>query len=109
VFVGAAGKAETVSITEGDSVSLHTGVTEILSSDVMVWRLNGIRIARISGGSISTEGPSKDRLQPNKQTGDLTITDISTTDSGEYILKITSTAGSSEKIFNVSGECHTVF
>jgi len=94
-----------VSATEGKSVTLHTGVTGIQSTDDIEWRLNEKRIAVISGGSISTEGASGDRLQLDSKTGDLTITDIRTTDSGEYKLKISLPTGSSEKIFSVSGEC----
>jgi len=93
-----------VSATEGKSVTLHTGVTGIQSTDDIEWRLNEKRIAVISGGSISTEGASGDRLQLDSKTGDLTITDIRTTDSGEYKLKIIRSL-TSEKIFSVSGEC----
>ncbi|XP_077081610.1 uncharacterized protein LOC143735336 [Siphateles boraxobius] len=76
----------------------------------MEWRLNGNLIFRISSDSNNeitvskTKGAYGERLQLNNQTGDLKITNIKTTDSGEYKLKITSTRGSSEKIFNVSGE-----
>ncbi|XP_039538834.1 carcinoembryonic antigen-related cell adhesion molecule 1-like [Pimephales promelas] len=99
---GVFGDVERVSVIEGESVNLHTGVTEVQRDDEIEWRLNGYRIARIRDGSISTEGASKDRLKLDKQTGDLKITDIRTTDSGEYKLEITSTRGSSEKIFSVS-------
>ncbi|KAK7126498.1 hypothetical protein R3I94_017850 [Phoxinus phoxinus] len=96
------GDAETISVIEGESVTLHTGVTDVRREDVIEWRLNGYRIARIIGDSIMTEGASRDRLQLDKQTGDLKITNIKTTDSGEYILKIRNTRGSSEKTFSVS-------
>ncbi|XDV23927.1 hypothetical protein PO909_028270, partial [Leuciscus waleckii] len=99
---GDAEKVETVSVIEGDSVTLHTGVTDIQSSDVIEWRLNGSRIAKISGDSIITEGPSRDRLKLDTLTGDLKITNIRTTDSGEYILKIRNTRGSPVKTFSVS-------
>ncbi|KAK7136653.1 hypothetical protein R3I93_016867 [Phoxinus phoxinus] len=96
------GDADIVSVIEGDSVTLHTDVTEILSSDVIEWKLNGSRIAIISDDVASTEGASRDRLQLDNQTGDLKITNIKTTDSGEYILKIKNSRGSSEKTFSVS-------
>ncbi|CAM4661254.1 unnamed protein product [Leuciscus chuanchicus] len=100
VFVDA--DIETVSVTEGESVTLHTNVTEIQSSDVIEWRLNGKRIATISDDSINTEERFRDRLKLEKQTGDLMITDIKTTDSGQYKLKIKNSGGSSEKTISVS-------
>ncbi|CAM4660885.1 unnamed protein product [Leuciscus chuanchicus] len=100
---GDADITETVSVIEGDSATLHTNVTEIQSSDEIEWRLNGNRIAIISGGSIKTEGSYRDGLKLDKQTGDLKITNIRSTDSGEYKLKVRNTRGSSEKTFSVSG------
>ncbi|XDV24161.1 hypothetical protein PO909_028410, partial [Leuciscus waleckii] len=44
----------------------------------------------------------RDRLKLDKQTGDLKITNIRTTDSGEYKLEITTTRGSPVKTFSVS-------
>ncbi|XP_077081420.1 uncharacterized protein LOC143735220 [Siphateles boraxobius] len=99
--IGVFGDAETVSVIEGESVTLHTGVTEILRDDVIEWRLNGNRIVRISD-SIKPNGAYNDRMKLDKQTGDLKIPNIKTTDSGQYTLKITSTRGSSEKIFSVN-------
>ncbi|KAK7126476.1 hypothetical protein R3I94_017831 [Phoxinus phoxinus] len=99
---GDAETVETVSVIEGYSVTLHTDVTEIRRDDAIEWRLNDYRIAKISGDSISTDGAYDDRLQLDKQTGDLKITSIKTTDSGEYILKIRNTRGSPEKTFSVS-------
>jgi len=96
---------ERVSATEGDSVTLQTGVTEIQRDDVIEWRLNVKRIAEISDGSISTDVAFRDGMQLDRQTGDLTITNIRTTDSGEYKLQISLPTGSSKKIFNVTGEC----
>ncbi|XDV24169.1 hypothetical protein PO909_028418 [Leuciscus waleckii] len=107
--MGVYGADEVKSATEGESVTLNSGVTEIQRSDEMEWRLNGNRIFRISSDSNNkvtvfdeTKGAYGGRMQPNQQTGDLKITDIKTTDSGQYKLQITSTRGSSEKTFNVS-------
>ncbi|KAK7126499.1 hypothetical protein R3I94_017851 [Phoxinus phoxinus] len=102
--IGVFGDAETVSVIEGESVTLHSGVTEVQRIDVIEWRLNGDRIVRISGVSIRTNGAYDDRMKLDKQTGDLKITNIKTTDSGLYKLEITSTRGSSEKTFNVSAD-----
>ncbi|XP_056109089.1 uncharacterized protein LOC130086893 [Rhinichthys klamathensis goyatoka] len=99
---GVFGDAEKVSVIEGDSVTLHTAVTEIQRDDEIEWRLNGYRIAKISDDSVRTEGAFRDRLQLDNQTGDIKITNIKTTDSGECKLQIINNSGSSEKIFSVS-------
>ncbi|XP_052446736.1 uncharacterized protein LOC127988161 isoform X4 [Carassius gibelio] len=96
-----------VSVTEGDSVTLKSGVSEIQTDDEIVWRFNGTLIATISrddsGISVKVEpdGSFRDRLQLDNQTGDLKIINIRTTDSGEYKVKISSPSGSSEIIFTV--------
>ncbi|XP_077081553.1 uncharacterized protein LOC143735299 [Siphateles boraxobius] len=97
-------KPETVSVSVilGESDTLYTGVTEVRRKDEIEWRLNVNRIARISNGSIRTEGASRDRLKLNNQTGDLKITNIKTTDSGKYKLEITNSTGTTVKIFSVS-------
>ncbi|XP_048035756.1 uncharacterized protein LOC125261189 [Megalobrama amblycephala] len=100
---------ELVSVMQGYSVTLHTDHTEIQRADTVEWRLNEVRIAKISmdssgviSDSVSSDEASRDRLQLDRQTGDLKITNFKTTDSGQYKLKIKSTRGSSEKTFSVS-------
>ncbi|CAM4660105.1 unnamed protein product [Leuciscus chuanchicus] len=97
-----------VSVMEGDSVTLYTGVQTSLQDDIK-WYFNDTRIAQISGDLrfICTdvqcnEGTERfrDRLKLDHQTGSLTITNI--TDSGLYELKIISSKSSSDKIFSVS-------
>ncbi|XP_058615735.1 uncharacterized protein LOC131529825 isoform X8 [Onychostoma macrolepis] len=96
---------ELESVMEGDSVTLKSGVTKIQTDDGIEWRFSGSRIAKISSGSseiwVKPDGPFKDRLQLDKQTGDLKISNIRTTDSGQYKLKISSTRGSPETEFTV--------
>ncbi|XP_073699507.1 uncharacterized protein [Garra rufa] len=98
-----------VPVMEGDSVTLHTGVETKHQEDIK-WYFSGVRIAQISGdlSFICTnvqcnEGTERfrDRLKLDHQTGSLTITNITDTDSGEYKLKIISSSDS-EKIFSVS-------
>ncbi len=98
-----------MSVTEGDSVSLHTGV-ETNQQDRIKWYFNDTRIAQITGdlSKICTdvqcnEGNERfrDRLELDHQTGSLTIMNIRNTDSGLYQLKIFS-SNSTEKIFSVS-------
>ncbi|KAL0161427.1 hypothetical protein M9458_045152, partial [Cirrhinus mrigala] len=85
---------------EGDSVTLHSGLIAIQSKDVIEWRFDGNHIAQISSTEssvisvwISTDEAFLNRLQLNDQTGDLKITNIKTTNSGQYTLKIRRSSG----------------
>ncbi len=108
MFVG--GKesyGELVSVMGGDSVTLMSGVTEIKTNDKIKWEFNGSPLATISIDSVKLfkpDGPFRNRLQLNNQTGDLKISNIKTTDSGLYKPTISSPDGSPpEMTFNVSG------
>uniref|UniRef100_A0A672NDV0 Ig-like domain-containing protein n=1 Tax=Sinocyclocheilus grahami TaxID=75366 RepID=A0A672NDV0_SINGR len=99
-----------VSVMEGDSVTLHTDV-KANQQDGIRWYFNGIRIAQINGDLSHTctdvqcdEGTErfKDRLKLDHQTGSLTITNIRTTDPGLYKLQIISSNSISEKIFSIT-------
>ncbi|XP_026105527.1 uncharacterized protein LOC113077319 isoform X2 [Carassius auratus] len=99
-----------VSVMEGDSVTLYTGVQTDQQEDIK-WYFSDIRIAQVSGdlSYICTdvqcnEGTERfrDRLKLDHQTGSLTMTNISNTDSGLYELKIISSSSSSDKIFSVT-------
>ncbi len=87
---------ESVSVTEGDSVSLNSRLTEIQTRDLIAWTFGypETRIAIINreDGIVSTfDGPDgrfRDRLKLDHQTGSLTITNIRTTDSGLYTVII---------------------
>uniref|UniRef100_A0A673L1Z1 Uncharacterized LOC107751544 n=2 Tax=Sinocyclocheilus rhinocerous TaxID=307959 RepID=A0A673L1Z1_9TELE len=95
-----------VSMKEGDSVTLHTDV-EINHQDTMKWYLNNFRIAQIIGNQskICTDKQCKkrfrDRLKLDHQTGSLTITNTRTTDSGLYKLLISSIK-IIQKIFHIA-------
>uniref|UniRef100_A0A8C1RCA0 Immunoglobulin domain-containing protein n=1 Tax=Cyprinus carpio TaxID=7962 RepID=A0A8C1RCA0_CYPCA len=101
---------ESVSVMEGDSVTLHTDVKTNQHEDIK-WYFYDTRIAQITGdlSFICTdvqcnEGTERfrDRLKLDHQTGSLTIMNITNTDSGVYELKIISIRRSSEKTFNVT-------
>ncbi|XP_050958097.1 CD48 antigen [Labeo rohita] len=90
---------EIQSVTEGDSVILHPGVTEILKADLIMWNLgtNGPLIAKLNRltneSSINDDvldGRFRDRLKLDQQTGSLTITNIKITESGLYQVTISS-------------------
>ncbi|KAK9967285.1 hypothetical protein ABG768_001692 [Culter alburnus] len=91
-------ETEMISVTEGDSVTLNTDVTEILRDDQILWafRLKNseTRIAEIYKRIISVYDYKennerfRDRLQIDEQTGSLTITNINKLHSGLYKVQI---------------------
>ncbi|XP_073718484.1 uncharacterized protein [Misgurnus anguillicaudatus] len=95
-------------VKQGASVTLHTHLTEIQKNDVIEWSFGpqGSLIARINGATSEVsinddvlDGRFRDRLQVNDQTGDLTITDTKTKDSGLYQMSINTTK---ECLYNVT-------
>jgi len=103
-----------VSVMEGDSVTLNTGV-EIKHEDIK-WYFNDICIAQKNSGDqnkskICTDDQYedterfRDRLKLDHQTGSLTITHTTNTDSGVYKLLIISSSDSEKTfIITVHGE-----
>uniref|UniRef100_A0A8C1NF54 Ig-like domain-containing protein n=1 Tax=Cyprinus carpio TaxID=7962 RepID=A0A8C1NF54_CYPCA len=98
------------SVKEGESVTLDPGETKS-PNDLMTWYFSDIRIAEITGdqSKICTdvqcnEGTERfrDRLKLDHQTGSLTITNITNTDSGLYELHIGSSRISIIKSFSVT-------
>ncbi|CAM4661286.1 unnamed protein product [Leuciscus chuanchicus] len=87
---------KSVSVMEGDSVTLDSTVTEIQEEDTITWRFGHQKteIAKIDkdiemfSTSDGPDGRFRDRLKLDPQTGSLTITNTRTTDSGEYEVTI---------------------
>uniref|UniRef100_A0A8C1LCM7 Immunoglobulin domain-containing protein n=1 Tax=Cyprinus carpio TaxID=7962 RepID=A0A8C1LCM7_CYPCA len=96
-----------VSVKIGDSVTLNTGLTEIMDNDRIDWikwkkddvntnygDVNDVLAHIIKHYNIITvfddalDGRFRDRLKLNKQTGSLTITNITAEHTGVYQLKI---------------------
>ncbi len=86
-------EVKSVSVMEGDSVSLNTGVTETQKYLLIQWMFGSTRIAevnKLTQTNSTYDGPDgrfRDRLKLD-QTGSLTITNTRTTDSGLYQLAI---------------------
>uniref|UniRef100_A0A673MMJ4 Immunoglobulin domain-containing protein n=1 Tax=Sinocyclocheilus rhinocerous TaxID=307959 RepID=A0A673MMJ4_9TELE len=97
---------ETKLVNEGESVTLFPRLTEIKKDDVIDWRFEKILIARVRNNNNPTtyddelDGKFRGRLKLNGQTGDLTITNIKSTDSGVY--EITNSINTIRKTFSVS-------
>uniref|UniRef100_A0A8C2FHS3 Ig-like domain-containing protein n=1 Tax=Cyprinus carpio TaxID=7962 RepID=A0A8C2FHS3_CYPCA len=81
---------------EGDSVTLNNPLTEILSDDVILWRLENENalIAEINKQTDSMtvnddvlDGRFRDRLKLDNQTGSLTIINTTTEHAGLYKLQ----------------------
>ncbi|KTF72619.1 hypothetical protein cypCar_00045274 [Cyprinus carpio] len=95
VTVDVPDKVKTISVKEGESVTFDPGVIKT-ANYVMRWYFNDSLITEITGdqSKICTDDECKerfrDRLKLNNQTGSLTITDIRTTDSGDYKVLIIS-------------------
>uniref|UniRef100_A0A8C2EQ35 Ig-like domain-containing protein n=1 Tax=Cyprinus carpio TaxID=7962 RepID=A0A8C2EQ35_CYPCA len=92
-------KTVTISVMEGDSVALNTGVTEILTDDLILWTFrlynSETRIAEIYKQISSIYDKEnnvrfRDRLLIDEQTGSLTITNINKLHSGLYKVQIIS-------------------
>nr|XP_055074151.1 transmembrane and immunoglobulin domain-containing protein 1-like [Misgurnus anguillicaudatus] len=97
-------EVKSVSVMEGDSVTLHSDIADIQRDDQILWMLGRqeTRIAEINKeGNVLSEdnGTFKGKLQLNNKTGSLTITNISITHSGLYKLTITSRRNSYKKFY----------
>ncbi|KAK7175595.1 hypothetical protein R3I93_002504 [Phoxinus phoxinus] len=97
---------KSVSVTEGDSVTLKPAVALLLTNKIL-WRFGdqGVLIALIDDSQISLfDGPDgrfKDRLKLD-HTGSLTITHTRTSDSGPYEVNIKRGAGDQVGKFNLT-------
>ncbi|XDV23956.1 hypothetical protein PO909_028287, partial [Leuciscus waleckii] len=101
---------DSVSVMEGDSVTLNTDVTEIPEDDEILWKYGAensliAQISRAAGiSSIYDDVPDgrfRDRLKLDDQTGSLTITNTTTEHTGVYQLVIRG-AKLTSKTFSVS-------
>ncbi|XP_050958655.1 T-cell surface antigen CD2-like [Labeo rohita] len=100
---------ESVSVMEGDSVTLNTDLTEIHEDDYILWKFDTEKslIAKIKTNKQllpTFDGPDgrfRDRLKLDNQTGSLTIINITTQHAGFYEVQI-SGAKITSKTFSVS-------
>jgi len=92
---------ESVSVTEGDSVTLNTNVTELHKDDDVNWYFGTNLVVKIFSTFDVLDERFRDRLKLNNQTGSLTITNITTEHTGLYQL-VTDGAKYSSRTFSVS-------
>uniref|UniRef100_A0A8C1UBE3 Ig-like domain-containing protein n=1 Tax=Cyprinus carpio TaxID=7962 RepID=A0A8C1UBE3_CYPCA len=90
---------KSVSVLEGDSVTLHSGLTEMMDEDVILWRFGSentlIAEIDVMADSMAVfddvlDERFRDRLKVDHQTGSLIITNITTQHTGLYQLKTSS-------------------
>ncbi|XP_073793444.1 uncharacterized protein si:dkey-182g1.6 [Danio rerio] len=102
------GSAKRVSVKEGESVTLHTGVTDKQRYDQILWRFKDQDIAEINKGKnhvlVHDRNEEKNtiRFQLNENSGSLTISDSKSIDSGDYHLNMTSSTHSIWRTFSVN-------
>ncbi|KAL1246595.1 hypothetical protein QQF64_034558 [Cirrhinus molitorella] len=89
-----ADEVKSISVIEGDSITLNTDATEVQKYLFIQWMFGSFRIAEINrltqtNSTYDADGRSRDRLKLD-QTGSLTITNTRTTDSGLYQLSVVS-------------------
>uniref|UniRef100_A0A672L6Q4 Immunoglobulin domain-containing protein n=1 Tax=Sinocyclocheilus grahami TaxID=75366 RepID=A0A672L6Q4_SINGR len=107
-YIAVGGGVKTVSVMERDPVNLHTGVIEIRGYDLILWKTEGNLVAEINKG-INFFGPRdvddlrfSGRLHLHRETGDLTISDSKTTDSGDYHLHMSNSAYTLQRTIRVT-------
>ncbi|XP_057181188.1 SLAM family member 5-like isoform X3 [Triplophysa rosa] len=104
--------SESVSVTEGESVTLHMNITEQQRKDGISWKFgptdNKSLIAEIKDGNNAIklyayrpDGRFRDRLKLD-QTGSLTITNTRITHSGLYQITTSNHEELLNKIFNIT-------
>uniref|UniRef100_A0A672LXB8 Ig-like domain-containing protein n=1 Tax=Sinocyclocheilus grahami TaxID=75366 RepID=A0A672LXB8_SINGR len=108
VFGAETNEIQSVSVMEGDSVTLKTNVTELHGDEDITWKFGAEKslIVKITEKrNFSTfdvpDGRFRDRLKLDDKTGSLTITNITTQHAGRYEQQKRGVKLSS-KIFSVS-------
>ncbi len=104
-----ADEMKSVSVLEGDSVTLNTDV-KVLSDDMILWTFGpqNTRIADIFKRDqihfifVSNDGRFRDILQLNNQTGSLTFRNIRSEHTGLYKLTVIISGKTSLKSFSVT-------
>ncbi len=106
---------DSVSVTEGESVTLNTDLTETYEGANILWKFGAEQsmIAEISRAygiftSDVPDGRFRDRLKLDRQTGSLTITNITTKHAGLYEVQISGVKQSSKK-YSLKKISHSIF
>ncbi|XP_077081716.1 uncharacterized protein LOC143735443 isoform X1 [Siphateles boraxobius] len=79
---------ESVSVTEGDTVTLHTGVTKKQRADQILWKFGDQVLNTDLNGLNNPVNARWSNIDLNDQTGEITIRNIQRDQAGVYILEI---------------------
>ncbi|KAF4097341.1 uncharacterized protein LOC131531425 isoform X3 [Onychostoma macrolepis] len=101
-------RVETMTVIEGDSVTLYTNLTELQNDDTILWLFGPkdsvisqiTRKHNLTSFFVTDDGRFRDRLQVDQKTGSLTIRNTRIRHSGQYKLSI-SREKTMTKIFEV--------
>ncbi|XP_065099354.1 uncharacterized protein [Paramisgurnus dabryanus] len=89
-------EVDTINVTEGESVELQSGISELQDDDQIQWR------SEAKDAIIAVRNGKTDKnMTLNNQTGSLTIKNIKHSDTGVYELQIKNKNPTSYKKFNV--------
>ncbi|XP_048054291.1 uncharacterized protein LOC125273070 [Megalobrama amblycephala] len=98
-----------VSVMEGDSVTLRIDLTEIQEDSKIIWNYGKENIAKIIDGNPSfpnSDEKFRERLKLDEQTGSLTITNIRSEHAGDYSVDVKTTIAKSTTLFKVTVHDH---
>ncbi|KAK7136757.1 hypothetical protein R3I93_016957 [Phoxinus phoxinus] len=98
------GNMTTVSVKEGESITLDTGLVEIKGYDLIMWKFKNQLIAGINtvNNTLKYDERFNGRLQQYRQTGSLIISNSRNTDSGDYHLNMSSSSHTVQRTINVT-------
>jgi len=101
---------DSLRFSEGENVTLDTGVSELQRDDQILWRFASedtiiAKRDRNTNQTTNANGRFGDRLQMDDQTASLSITNTKITDSGDYHLQISSRDKVSYKKFRLTVWC----
>ncbi|ROL45388.1 hypothetical protein DPX16_4729 [Anabarilius grahami] len=101
------GGVKTVSVKEGESVILHTDVTEIQGYDLILWKKEDYLVAEFNQQTKLFLRRDRDnrfngRLQLHPQTGSVIISDSGDSDSGVYHLNMNSSSHNLQRTISVA-------
>lgn len=96
-----------MTVVEGDSVTLHTNLTDMKGVIKVLWRVGekdsqDILVGEAGNDDYKDNTTFSDRLQVDVQTRDITIKNMRSKHTGRYEVEIISNIGSNYKAFRVT-------